>query len=144
MNSNTSARKRKPLPNQRSNSGHAQRKGAVDARSLRDNGLTMALFGAFALSLIGMIIAGYHHQNEQLLTHGLPAISIGSYLVDQSFLSALFENWESEWLQMATYVVLTAYLFQRGWAKSHDADGKSAKRQMTGSPSILQRCLVQT
>ncbi|WP_348983635.1 DUF6766 family protein [Brevundimonas sp. EYE_349] len=31
-----------------------------------------------------------------------------------AFLSSLFENWESEFLQMRTYVVLTAYLMQRG------------------------------
>jgi len=37
-------------------------------------------------------------------------------------LSALFENWESEFLQMGVYVVLTAWLFQRGSAESKDPD----------------------
>jgi len=36
--------------------------------------------------------------------------------------SALFENWESEFLQMAAYVIMTAILFQRGSAESRDPD----------------------
>jgi hypothetical protein len=34
----------------------------------------------------------------------------------------VFENWESEFLQMAAYVVLTVFLFQRGSAESKDPD----------------------
>jgi hypothetical protein len=34
----------------------------------------------------------------------------------------VFENWESEFLQMAAYVILTAFLFQRGSAESRDPD----------------------
>ncbi|TJV75359.1 MAG: hypothetical protein E5X45_30400, partial [Mesorhizobium sp.] len=33
-----------------------------------------------------------------------------------------FENWESEFLQMSAYVMLTAMLFQRGSAESRDPD----------------------
>ena len=39
-----------------------------------------------------------------------------------AFVSALFENWESEFLQMGVYVTLTAILFQRGSAESRDPD----------------------
>ncbi|MBB3147258.1 hypothetical protein FHS21_003674 [Phyllobacterium trifolii] len=91
-------------------------------RILRNNGLTIALLTAFLLSMIGMTVAGHYHENEQLAQHGLPAISITQYLTNENFLSALFENWESEWLQMATYVVLTAYLFQKGSAESRDPE----------------------
>ena len=45
-----------------------------------------------------------------------------AYLASGSFLSALFENWESEFLQMSAYVVLTAMLFQRGSSESRDPD----------------------
>jgi hypothetical protein len=34
----------------------------------------------------------------------------------------VFENWESEFLQMAIYVIFTAFLFQRGSAESKDPD----------------------
>jgi len=37
----------------------------------------------------------------------------------------MFENWESEFLQMGMYIVLTAYLFQRGSSESKPIEGHS-------------------
>ena len=34
----------------------------------------------------------------------------------------MFENWESEFLQMAAYVVLTIFLFQKGASESKKPD----------------------
>ncbi len=39
-----------------------------------------------------------------------------------AFGEAVFENWESEFLQMGLYVFLTTFLFQRGSAESKDPD----------------------
>ena len=85
-------------------------------RILRDNGLTIALVLLFAASLVGHIFAGQAFENQQLSEHGQAPIGVFAYLADPNFLSTLFENWESEFLQMAFYVILTAYLFQRGSA----------------------------
>ena len=38
----------------------------------------------------------------------------------------MFENWESEFLQMAFYVVLTVFLYQKGSAESKKHDGGDA------------------
>lgn len=95
------------------------------ARWLRDSGLTLALLGMFLVSLAGMILAGLAVRNEDLAAHGLPAIGFAAYLTEGPFLSALFENWESEFLQMASYVVLTAVLYQRGSAESRDPDASA-------------------
>jgi hypothetical protein len=89
---------------------------------LRDNGLTIALVTLFLFSVVGMIWSGFSTHNEALREHGAAAIGLPSYLISGAFLSALFENWESEFLQMAAYVVLTAVLFQRGSAESRDPD----------------------
>jgi len=91
-------------------------------RVLRDNGLTIALIAAFLFSLVGMVAAGLSAHNQELAGHGLPPLSTLEYLVSGEFLSALFENWESEFLQMCAYVVLTAMLFQRGSSESRDPD----------------------
>jgi hypothetical protein len=55
----------------------------------------------------------------------------------------VFENWESEFLQMSAYVVLTAMLIQKGSAESRspddpprDADLKAQARK-PGAPRIL-------
>ncbi|MDR6831514.1 hypothetical protein J2X48_005189 [Bosea sp. BE271] len=89
---------------------------------LRDNGLTLALSAMFVAALIGMALTGHASRNQELAEHGRAAIGLGAYLSGGVFLSALFENWESEFLQMAVYVVLTAMLFQRGSAESRDPD----------------------
>ena len=69
-----------------------------------------------------MIWSGHAAHNEDLQQHGSAAIGVLDYLVSGEFLSALFENWESEFLQMSAYVMLTAILFQRGSAESRDPD----------------------
>lgn len=83
---------------------------------LRDNGLTLVLMAMFLLSAGGMLLAGHAAFNAELADHGKQGIRLTAYLTSGDFLSALFENWESEFLQMATYVILTALLFQRGSA----------------------------
>lgn len=91
-------------------------------RFLRDNGLTLALSLMFLVAVAGMVLAGRAAFNKELIDQGRPAVSLVAYLGTGAFLSALFENWESEFLQMAVYVVLTAMLFQRGSAESRDPD----------------------
>ena len=89
---------------------------------LRDNGLTIALVALFLFSAVGMIWSGHAAHNDELREHGSAASGLLAYLLSGSFLSALFENWESEFLQMSAYVMLTAMLFQRGSAESRDPD----------------------
>ena len=88
----------------------------------RDNGLTIALMTMFLVSAVGMILAGHASYNEELTSHNAPAVGLLAYLGSGAFLSALFENWESEFLQMSAYVILTAMLFQRGSSESRDPD----------------------
>lgn len=88
----------------------------------RDNGLTLVLLSLFALSFVGQAFAGWASENAELADHGRAAIDLVGYLVSGAFLSSLFENWESEFLQMWAFVMLTAYLFQRGSPESKDPD----------------------
>lgn len=69
-----------------------------------------------------MAFSGFSVENDGLVEHGHAAISLSDYLVSGPFLSAVFENWESEFLQMSAYVILTAFLFQRGSSESKDPD----------------------
>jgi hypothetical protein len=92
---------------------------------LKDNGLTIVLLLASAITIIGMLLTGLSVYNEELAEHHVQAVSLADYVTTGHFLSALFENWESEFLQMSAYVVLTAFLFQRGSAESKDPDETS-------------------
>ena len=92
-------------------------------RFLRDNGLTLVLFFCFFCTFIaGQTYTGYLHNNEELREHGRPAEGLGEYLTGSHFLEATMENFESEFLQMFAYILLTAYLYQKGSAESKDPD----------------------
>lgn len=91
-------------------------------RFVRDNGLTLVLLAAFSACLPGQLFAGWLAHNQDLAWHGRAAMPLSAYAASSGFLSSVFENWESEFLQMAAYVVLTAMLFQRGSAESRDPD----------------------
>jgi hypothetical protein len=91
-------------------------------RFLRDNGLSVALFVLFLISLVGQALTGWKAHAEELRIHELPAIGLLSYLGSGHFISAVFENWESEFLQMAAYVLLTVFLFQKGSPESKKPD----------------------
>ena len=97
-------------------------------RILRDNGLSLTLLVLFVLFLAGQVLAGQRAFNEDEREHGRAPVSLGAYLRGSHFAEATAENWESEFLQMAAYVWLTAFLFQRGSAESNDPDGKDRKR----------------
>jgi hypothetical protein len=88
----------------------------------RNNSLSIVLFGAFLVCLFGQIMTGFTVYNEDRQEHHQPAVSMAAYLTSGHFGEAVFENWESEFLQMAAYIVLTIFLFQKGSAESKDPD----------------------
>ena len=91
-------------------------------RFLRDNGLSVTLFMLFLVSLVGQALTGWRAHAEELRIHDLPAVGFAAYLTSGHFISAVFENWESEFLQMAAYVLLTIFLFQKGASESKKPD----------------------
>ncbi|MDP9759416.1 MULTISPECIES: DUF6766 family protein [Agrobacterium] len=91
-------------------------------RLFRDNGLTIVLVLTSVLTIGGMLATGWEVYNEELAQHHAVPVTFFSYAKSGHFLSALFENWESEFLQMSAYVMLTAFLFQRGSSESKDPD----------------------
>jgi len=103
----------------------------------RNNGLSLALFGLFALCQVGLSLVGHANYNDQRREHGEPALAYLDYLGSASFLEATMENWESEFLQMFAYVLLTAYLFQKGSAESKSPDEPAfseGNTSATGNP----------
>ena len=81
---------------------------------LRNNGLSVALFSLFLISLVGQALAGWRAHADELQLHALPAIGLTDYLASGHFLSAVFEHWERAFLPMAAYLLLPLFLFQKG------------------------------
>jgi uncharacterized protein DUF6766 len=88
-----------------------------------NNSLMLAMFGIFTVSIIGMSIAGWMSSNDDLLEHNQPKQAYGAYLQSGEFIEGVFENWESEFLQMWALTILTVYLRQKGSADSKPIRG---------------------
>jgi hypothetical protein len=90
----------------------------------RHHGLSLTLFGLFLLCAVGQSVTGHRHYVAEQRAHGAPALGYGAYLRTGHFVEALAENWESEFLQMAAYILLTAFLRQQGAPESKKLDAE--------------------
>jgi hypothetical protein len=91
---------------------------------LKNNGLSVSFFLLFIITISSQITFGLKEHNKELIEEGGNAVSLGTYLGSGHFLQSTFENWESEFLQMALFVVLTIFLQQKGSSESKDFDKK--------------------
>lgn len=93
---------------------------------LRENGLSLLLFLLFILSQAGLTVVGWHQSNQQKINHGGAANTYLEYLQSPELLETTMENWESEFLQMYLFVVLTTHLYQKGSVASKKLNGDNA------------------
>jgi len=85
---------------------------------IRENGLSIVLGLFLLVFLAGQAVTGMFAYNDDQQEHGQPTLDFISYLATPHFLEATMENWESEFLQMFAFIVLTACLYQKGSAES--------------------------
>ncbi|WP_412465948.1 DUF6766 family protein [Pedobacter sp. KLB.chiD] len=89
---------------------------------LYKNSLSVVFISLFVFTLLAQAITGWNEHNKELNEHGAYSLGFGSYLQSGHFISATFENFESEFLQMMLYVLLTIKLRQIGSAESKKID----------------------
>jgi hypothetical protein len=94
----------------------------------RNSGLTIVLLALFLLTLLGQLLSGWKDFNDDQREHGLSKVSLAAYAGRGHFWQAVAENWESEFLQMSMFVVLTACLYQKGSPESNDPDKKDDRK----------------
>jgi hypothetical protein len=87
-------------------------------RILRENGLSIVLMSLFLFFWVGQSAVGHREHNSEQRQHGEPEVAYASYLRSAHFWEATAENWESEFIQMFGYVILTAFLYQKGSSES--------------------------
>jgi hypothetical protein len=88
------------------------------------NGLSIVFTILFFLAMVGQIFTGLNEHNKDLAEDQHPAVGLVEYLSSGHFMQATFENWESEFLQMALFVILTVSLRQKGSSESKKMEGK--------------------
>ncbi|RYG21352.1 MAG: hypothetical protein EOO07_02825 [Chitinophagaceae bacterium] len=94
------------------------------------NSLTIVFVSFFMLTLFAQPYSGWKEHNNELAQAQVAALTFGSYLTSGHFISATFENFESEFLQMALYVLLTIKLRQIGSSESKKLDEKEEVDRM--------------
>jgi hypothetical protein len=93
-------------------------------RFFKDYSLSIVLFALFALSWIGQSWTGWNHYRAEQQQTGATPTWFGPSGYVHEWGEATLENWQSEFLQLFTFVVLTAYLIHRGSHESKDTDDK--------------------
>lgn len=88
------------------------------------NGLSIVFLTLFVITWLAQAWTGWKEHNEDLSDAGSTLLLLSEYLRTGHFISATFENFQSEFLQMALYVVLTVSLRQQGSAESKRLEGK--------------------
>ena len=88
----------------------------------RNNSLSIVFFLLFIFSIVGQAVTGLKEYNQEMQEDGGQTLSMRQYLTSGHFLQAAFENWESEFLQMALFVILTMFLYQKGSSESKDPE----------------------
>jgi uncharacterized protein DUF6766 len=88
------------------------------------NSLSIVIVLMMFVAWFGQAYTGWKQYNNEKKEHGLNEIGFGQYFSTGHFLQATFENWESEFLQMALYVLFTISLRQKGSSESKKLDEK--------------------
>ena len=89
----------------------------------RNSKLGLVCLGLFLLFWAAEALTGWKEDNDDAVTHHEPEISLGEYLTTGHFWEATTENWESEFLQMGAFVLLTVFLIQKGSPESKRPGG---------------------
>lgn len=100
------------------------------ARSIRDErtpgrsvwrefGLGLALLILFVASWVGQLIAQWQTFTDEQRAHGEDP-AYGDFAAE--FAQATLENWQSEFLQLFSFVVLAALYIHKGSGESKDSD----------------------
>jgi hypothetical protein len=88
----------------------------------RQRGLGIVLLFMFLAAWAAQGYFGWLEFQAEQMEHGAEAELFGSSGYVSTFLSATMENWQSEFLQLLTFVVLTSWLVWHGSPESRDSD----------------------
>jgi hypothetical protein len=87
----------------------------------RSYNLSIVLLALFLASWVGQGVFQWLEMANEAQAHG-QASTLAEFI--PAFFSATFENWQSEFLQSFSMVILTAFLIHKGSHESKDQDEK--------------------
>ena len=78
----------------------------------------------FVLSIFGQWLTGFNEYNKERQKDGSPTLTLAEYSHSGHFIQTTFENWESEFLQMALFVILTISCVKKVHPNQKKCDGR--------------------
>ena len=102
---------------------------------VRENGLTLFFTVLFLATLVAQALVGHADFNHEQVAHHDEAITLGRYVTSSVFWVDVMENWQSEYLQFALFILATVWLIQRGSTESKEPGqegGESDEEQKVG------------
>jgi hypothetical protein len=103
---------------------HAESDSPAWARSgdwrtaLYSNSLIVVMGLIFLAAWFAQSVSGWTVFNSEQAAHGDPTVSWWTYIGSSDFWEATFQNWQSEFLAVGSFAVITVYLRQRGSPES--------------------------
>lgn len=104
------------------------RKEADVARLWRNYNLSIVLFAIFLVCWVLQTISGWNEFVANEVQHGTTPELFGSEGYVWPWLQSTMENWTSEYLQLFSFVTLTAYLIHRGSPESKDGNERLERK----------------
>ena len=99
--------------------------------------MSVACFAIFVVFLIAQSLTGWRAAVADAIEHGGSSFGYWHYLTTGQFAEATFENWESEFLQMGAFVLLTIFLLQKGSGESKQ-DTTTPETRTPGAPATTR------
>lgn len=91
-----------------------------------DHLLTIVLASLFFVSWVAQLYFQYQDEVNEAVAHGQERPELWSGEFWAAFLASTFENWQSEFLQLFSFVVLATYFIHRDSPQSRDGDDEMA------------------
>jgi Domain of unknown function (DUF6766) len=108
---------------------------------IRNNSLCLLLLALFVACIGGHSYAGWRFENDTLSAHGHGTVGYAQFVLSGTFWEQLSANWQAAILQLASLIVLSSFLYQRGAPHSRDPRKrkKKARRLRRGLAEWLYR-----
>jgi hypothetical protein len=97
-------------------------------RVLRDYSLSLVLTALFLLCWGVQTWVGWVEFVSEQQAHAQTAVVFGADGYIWTWAEATFENWQSEFLQLAAFVVLSAYLLHKGSPQSKEGSERQERK----------------
>jgi uncharacterized protein DUF6766 len=86
--------------------------------AIYSNSLIIIMAIVFVGAWFAQSVTGWTDFNQEQQSHGDPSVSWLSYVGSSNFWESTFQNWQSEFLAVGSFAVLTIFLRQRGSPES--------------------------